>query len=144
MEIWVINGPNLNFLGKREVEIYGNASYQELKEILENEAQKLNVKLKVLQSNSEGQIIDWIQKAEEEKIDGILLNPAAYTHYSLAIADSLRIFSGKKLEIHLTNWYGRVDRSGEKSVISPYVDGVISGLGIDSYIIGLRWMSDGS
>ena len=144
MEIWVINGPNLNFLGRREINLYGAVSYRELVEKLYAEAKRMGIVLKVIQSNSEGEIVDWLQAAVEKEIEGILLNPAAYTHYSLAIADSLRMFKGKKLEVHLTNWYGRADRKGERSVVSPYVDGVISGLGIEGYIIGLRWLANES
>ena len=95
MKIWVINGPNLNFLGRREPTIYGKETYEELKGIILKKAKALNLEVKVFQANSEGEIIDYIQKAETESIEGILINPAAYTHYSLAIADALRLFSGK-------------------------------------------------
>ena len=93
MRILVVNGPNLNFLGIREKEVYGDRDYFSLVSLIEKKAAELNIEVEVFQSNGEGEIIDRLQKAYNDNVDGIIINPAAYTHYSYAIRDALACFN---------------------------------------------------
>jgi len=106
LNILFICGPNLNLLGEREKEIYGEKSFEEINIILEKEAQKMGVNLEIFQSNHEGNIIDKIQESRGS-VDGIIINPGAYTHYSLAIRDALKVVKAPIIEVHLSNIYSR-------------------------------------
>lgn len=106
MNILVLNGPNLNMLGIREPEIYGSMTYDQLKAYIEAAAQELGVWVEVRQSNHEGELVDWIQQAYGKQ-DGIVLNPAAYTHTSVAILDALKAVSLPCVEVHLSDIYQR-------------------------------------
>lgn len=131
----VIHGPNLNLLGTREPEIYGKMTLKELNSKLVQYAKQKKISLKIVQSNWEGEIIDWIQKAKG-KFDGIILNPAAYTHYSIAIYDAILAGGIPTIEVHLSNIYKR-EEFRRKSVIAPACLGQICGMGWKSYILGL-------
>ncbi|OGE18570.1 MAG: type II 3-dehydroquinate dehydratase [Candidatus Dadabacteria bacterium RIFCSPHIGHO2_12_FULL_53_21] len=136
MKILIIHGPNLNMLGKREPSIYGAGTLQEINRILKEEARRLGVKAEVFQSNSEGEIVGSIQDAMK-KSDGILINPGAYTHTSIAIRDAILSAGLPVVEVHISNIYKREDFR-QKSFISGVSVGVISGFGSDSYILGLN------
>ena len=137
-KILIINGPNLNLLGKREELIYGKATLEDIKNNCEKYSSKLKLKIDFFQFNNEGEIIDKIQEVEK-KYDGLIINPAAYTHSSIAILDSLRAIKKPKIEIHLSNIYSREDYR-KKSITSEGVDGLICGFGENSYILGIEAM----
>lgn len=141
MKILVINGPNLNFLGIREKGIYGSESYESLIEGLKSKAKKDGIELECFQNNSEGAIIDCIQKAYYEKVDGIIINPGAYAHYSIAIRDALASVEVPKIELHLSNVYKR-EEFRHHSVITPVCDGEILGFGINGYYLALDAMKE--
>ncbi|NIP30836.1 MAG: type II 3-dehydroquinate dehydratase [Candidatus Dadabacteria bacterium] len=138
MKILVIHGPNLNFLGKREPEIYGNTNLDDLNSFILSNAKDINSDIDVtfFQSNSEGEIVSEIQNAFEN-YDGIIINPAAYTHTSVAIRDAVLSTGIPVVEVHISNIYKREDFR-QKSYVSGVSVGVISGFGKDSYILGLR------
>lgn len=136
MKILVIHGPNLNMLGVREKEIYGNVSLKEINDLLLKTAKENNAELKIFQSNQEGEIVEEIQRAQDN-FSGILINPAAFTHYSIAIRDALLSVSLPVVEVHISNIYKR-EEFRKKSVISDIAVGVICGFGKDSYKLGLE------
>ena len=136
MKILVINGPNLNMLGIREPEIYGYKTYSDLLSFISLEAQKRNIEVKFFQSNYEGAIIDEIQKAYFDKLDGIIINPGAYTHYSYAIHDAITSTMIKTIEVHLSDITKR-ENFRKVSVISPACHKTIYGKGFDGYIEAL-------
>ena len=133
MKILVINGPNLNFLGIREPDIYGKQDYKFLLSMLEDYAKEKNFELETFQSNHEGAIIDRIQQAYFDKVDGIVINPGAYTHYSYAIHDALASVSMKKIEIHISNVNER-ESFRHISVTLPACDGQVMGEGLNGYL----------
>lgn len=135
MKILVIHGPNLNMLGEREVNIYGKVSLGEIDQALKNKAEAFRVELETFQSNHEGELVEKIQQAKG-KFDAIILNPAAFTHYSIALRDVVAAVEVPIIEVHLSNIYSREDWRAS-SVISPVAMGVISGFGMDSYLLGL-------
>ena len=132
MNIYVINGPNINLLGTREPEIYGNETLDDIEKKCVEQGLKDGHTVKFMQSNYEGKIVEWIQHAIQEKIDTIIINAAAYTHTSIAIHDALKSFSGLKIELHISNPHLR-ESFRHVSFISPVVDAVIAGLGADGY-----------
>ena len=137
-KILFINGPNLNLLGEREQSQYGTITFEELKDICLKKSNELNIKLEFIQSNIEGEIVTWIQKAKEN-YDGIIINAAAFTHTSVAIRDALQIFNKSKIEVHISNIYNR-EEFRKKSLISDVVDGGIFGLGSNGYILAIMAM----
>lgn len=138
MKIAIINGPNLNFLGIREPHIYGNTTLKDLESTLqtvfENEE---NLQLSFFQSNGEGELIDFIQHCYGESVDGIVINPGAYTHYSYALADAIKSVSIPTIEVHITNIYQR-EEFRSHSVTARSCKGVISGLGMDGYELAIK------
>ena len=135
-KIIIINGPNLNLLGNREKNIYGEISMDEIEKQSRKKCEKLNLELFFCQSNNEGEIISFIQSAEE-KYDGLIINPAAFTHTSVALLDALRALSKPKIEIHLSNIYNR-EEYRRKSITSEGVNGLICGFGCWSYILAIE------
>ncbi|GGP03024.1 3-dehydroquinate dehydratase [Cloacibacterium rupense] len=127
MKILIINGPNLNLLGTREPEIYGNTSMQDVLDQLK--AQFSEHELMYYQSNYEGGIIDRIQN---DDYDALVINPGAFTHYSFAIADALKNLKKRKIEVHISNIYQR-EEFRQKSVTAAYTNAVLSGFGIEGY-----------
>ncbi len=127
MKILIINGPNLNLLGTREPEIYGNTSMQDVLEQLKTQFSEHE--LMYYQSNYEGGIIDRIQN---EDYDALVINPGAFTHYSFAIADALKNVKKRKIEVHISNIYQR-EEFRQKSVTAAYTNAVLSGFGINGY-----------
>jgi len=134
--IMVLHGPNLNLLGKREPHIYGEITLQSINTQLEAKAEEMDLELEIHQSNHEGVLVDFIQEAPA-RCAAILINPAALTHYSIALFDALKAADLPAVEIHLSNIYRR-EEFRQKSVVSPAVNGVISGLGSQGYLLGLE------
>lgn len=135
-KILVIHGPNLNLLGKREVDIYGEITIDEINRALEKAAAAKRVALKIVQSNHEGEIVELIGKANGEYA-AILINPAAYTHTSVAIRDAISAVAIPTVEVHLSNIYAR-EEFRHTSLIAPVAKGQVSGFGKESYILGLE------
>ncbi len=136
MKIMIINGPNLNMLGVREKKIYGTRNYEDVCNYVKEEGKKRNHEILMVQSNSEGEIIDFIQKAYFEKYEGIIINPGAYTHYSYAIHDALKGFDIPAVEVHLSNIHTR-EEFRRKSVTAPACVGQIAGFGEYGYIMAM-------
>ena len=132
----IINGPNLNLLGNREDDIYGKDSLDKIKSDCEKKGIDKKLEIIFFQSNNEGEIIDKIQEVND-KFDGLIINPAAYTHSSIAILDSLRAINKPKIEIHLSNIYAR-EEYRKKSITSEGVNGLICGFGGNSYLLGIE------
>lgn len=139
LSILVLHGPNLNLLGQREQGIYGSFSLDALNDALSQHAKKLGVDLEIFQSNHEGELVEKIQSAKKGHA-GIIINPAAYTHTSVAIRDSLLAAALPTIEVHLSNIYQREDFR-HHSYIAPVVLGQISGLGEDGYLAALTVLS---
>ncbi len=137
MRILVINGPNLNFLGIREKGIYGTQDYSYLLKLLEEKAKEKKIVLETFQSNGEGEIIDRLQKAYYDQVDGIIINPGAYTHYSYAIRDALSSLTIPKIEVHISNIHQR-EEFRHKSVTAPVCTGQIAGLGLQGYLLAIE------
>ena len=140
-KILVIHGPNLNLLGQREKNVYGETTLDEINLLLTKLAQEHEVTLEVLQSNHEGEIVDAVGKVKASQISAILINPAAYTHTSVAIRDAIAAVDIPAIEVHLSNIYSREDFR-HTSLIAPVCHGQISGFGVDSYLLGLRAIID--
>ncbi len=138
--ILVIHGPNLNLLGKREPSIYGKVTLLQINNELKKIAKKRKVSLIIKQSSYEGEIVDLIGKMKN-KYDALLINPAAYTHTSVAIRDAIAAASVLTVEVHLSNIYSR-EEFRQKSLISPVVKGTIMGFGPKSYSLGLEALID--
>ncbi|QSX06092.1 type II 3-dehydroquinate dehydratase [Sedimentibacter sp. zth1] len=136
MRVYVINGPNLNFLGIREKDVYGENSYEALCNYIEKEAKKLNIEVECFQSNIEGEIINCVQDAYQNA-DAIIINPGAYTHYSYAIMDAIKSVNLKTIEVHLSNIYKR-EEFRHKSVTATVCVGQISGFGFLGYKLALE------
>jgi 3-dehydroquinate dehydratase-2 len=137
VKIFILNGPNLNKTGKRDPLLYGTETFEKIMEGLR--AQFPELELEYRQSNSEGEMINWLQDAEQQGIHGIIINPGAYSHYSLALADALLDLSIPRIEVHLSNIHSREDFR-RQSVTASACHGVIAGLGKDSYRLALEWM----
>ena len=135
----VLNGPNLTMLGIREPGVYGTGSYQDLCALVEKTARELKVKVTVKQSNSEGELVTWIQQAYG-KYDGIVINPAAYTHYSIALLDALKAVKLPAIEVHISNVHQR-EEFRHHSVTAPACTGQIVGLGLTGYALALRYLA---
>ena len=134
-KILFINGPNLNLLGEREQSQYGTITFNELKDLCIKKSKELDINIEFRQSNVEGEIVTWIQKAKGIQ-DGIIINAAGFTHTSVAIRDALQIFNKTKIELHLSNIYNR-EEFRKKSLISDVVTGGIFGLGSNGYILAI-------
>ena len=139
-QIYVINGPNLNLLGTRETEIYGDQNLKDIEESSIIEAKKHKFSLKFLQSNKEGLIVDWIQEASKEA-KGIIINAAGYTHTSIAIMDALIACNIPVIELHISNIYKREDFR-KHSYISRASTGIICGFGTNGYSLAINAMSN--
>ena len=140
MFVLVINGPNLNMLGIREPEIYGEKSYEALCSLIENEAKSREIDVEFFQSNHEGDIVDKIQQAYG-KADGIIINPAAYTHTSIAILDALKAVNIPTCEVHLSDINSREDFR-KLSYVSLYAEKKIYGYGFMGYIEALKYLDE--
>lgn len=135
-KIIVVNGPNLNLLGTREQDVYGTVTLAEIAAAVAREAQMLGMDLDFIQTNHEGEIIDKIHEAKGT-YDLIIINPGAFTHYSIAIRDAVKAVGLPCIEVHLSNIHAR-EEFRSKSVIAPVCNGQICGFGADSYLVALR------
>ncbi|RQD56838.1 MAG: 3-dehydroquinate dehydratase [Desulfonatronovibrio sp. MSAO_Bac4] len=142
-EVLVVNGPNLGYIGKRDINTYGSRSIEEIPDILNENYPSMLQKTKIdfFQSNGEGRIIDRLEKAWQDKISGIVINPGAYTHTSLALADCLSWINIPYVEVHLSNVWSR-DKIRQHSLTAKRSLGVVAGFGIMSYIYGLMALVD--
>ena len=138
-KIVVVHGPNLNLLGKREPHIYGTRSLEDLNKAVRDKASMLGVEVATFQSNHEGEIIDFLQK-EAPGSAGIVINPGAFSHYSLAIYDCLQALAVPVVEVHLSNIHAR-EEFRSKSVTARAARGVIAGLGFTGYELALEYLS---
>lgn len=142
MKLLIINGPNLNFLGIREKEIYGTQNYDYLLKLIEEKAKELDCQVEVFQSNHEGAIIDRIQDAYSDGTEGIVINPGAYTHYSYAIHDALAsVTTMPKVEIHISDINAR-EEFRKISVTAPACDKQIMGEGLPGYLHAMEWIAE--
>ena len=135
-KIIILNGPNLNLLGEREKEKYGNITLKDIENNCKEFAKKNDIILSLFQSNIEGEMVDEIQKARNEQ-HGLIINAGAYTHTSVAIHDALKVLKIPIVELHITNIYNR-EEFRHKSVISKIATGIICGFGTDGYIMALK------
>ena len=140
MKILVVNGPNINLTGMREKGIYGNETYSDICQFIENFASSKGMKIEITQSNHEGAIIDSIHSAMGN-FDGIVINAGAYTHYSYAIRDAISAVNLPCVEVHFSNIHGR-DEFRTKSVIAPVCKGQIAGFGKFSYCLAIQALLD--
>lgn len=136
--IYVLNGPNLNLLGKRQPEIYGSETLDDVQAKLITKASALNLEIEFFQSNYEGVLVEKIHEAREHAA-GIIINPAAYTHTSVAILDALHTFEGPVVEVHISNVHKR-ESFRHHSYVSSRADGVIAGLGTFGYLAALEFL----
>lgn len=137
--IFVLNGPNLNLLGKRQPEIYGRETLADVERDCRETGAALGLDIRFHQSNREYELIDWIHEAREAA-RGIVINPAAFTHTSVAILDALNAFDGAVLEVHISNVHRR-ESFRHHSYVSARADGVIAGFGVQGYALALRRMA---
>lgn len=137
----ILNGPNLDRLGKREPEVYGSASLAELEDLLASEAESLGVKIDCFQSNHEGALIDRIAEWADAGYSGFVFNPGAFTHTSIALQDAIRGSDMPCIEVHLSNIHRR-EPFRQQSLTAPACVGIISGLGFGGYVAALRHLTD--
>ena len=139
MRVLVLNGPNLGTLGRREPEVYGTQTLADLEKLLHERARELGFELSCMQTNHEGQLIDWIEK-EGAASDAIIINPGALSHYSLALADALRGSGKPVVEVHISNVFAR-EPDRHRMVTAAAAKGVISGLGFEGYLAALDFVA---
>ena len=135
MKIFVLNGPNLNLLGKRDLGIYGSKTLADIENKLQE--QFPDIKFEFLQSNHEGELIDAIHKARDGSVDALIANWGGFTHSSVAIHDALELLEIPKVEVHLSNIHAR-EEYRERSITGKAMDGIITGFGVDSYLLGVE------
>jgi len=132
----VLHGPNLNLLGTREPGIYGRLSLQAVDRLIEQHARRRGLRVECRQSNHEGQLVDWLQGARRDGFMGVVFNPGAFTHYSIALRDAVAAIDVPVVEVHLSNVHAR-EEFRSRSVIAPAARGQISGFGPHSYLLGV-------
>jgi 3-dehydroquinate dehydratase II len=140
MRIFVINGPNLNLLGKREPEVYGTDSLWDIENDLKRRFP--SIAFEFYQSNIEGELVGWIQKGMDGMVDGMVLNAGAYTHYSIAIRDAIAALKIPVIEVHLSNVYAR-EEFRKESMLAPVCKGIIAGFGAEGYALAVRALTEG-
>ncbi|MFN4202039.1 MAG: type II 3-dehydroquinate dehydratase [Tabrizicola sp.] len=134
--VTLLNGPNLNLLGLRQPEIYGRETLEDVAAKVSDLAEELDLRVRALQSNHEGQLVDWIHEARGTSA-GIIINPGAYSHTSVAILDALNAYDGPVIEVHISNIHKR-EAFRHHSYVSARADGVIAGCGTEGYLLALR------
>ncbi|WP_225742767.1 type II 3-dehydroquinate dehydratase [Marinilactibacillus sp. Marseille-P9653] len=143
MNLLILNGPNLNFLGIREPDVYGTQTLKDIEDHIEQYATKLGHHCTFFQSNSEGALVDRLQQAHMDEVDGIIFNPAAYTHYSYAIHDAIKAISVPTVEVHLSAIHAR-ESFRKESVVAPACIGQISGFGPTGYALAIHALEEKS
>jgi 3-dehydroquinate dehydratase-2 len=138
--VLVLNGPNLNRLGTREPLIYGDTTHADLVELCKRTAAELGVEVEVRQTNHEGEMVEWLHEAADAGRP-VVLNGAAWTHYSIALRDACSQLTAPLVEVHISNIHQR-EEFRHHSVVSAVATGVIAGLGVDGYALALRWLAD--
>lgn len=138
-KILIVNGPNLNLLGSREPDIYGDLTLEQINDELTGLAKELDLEVEFFQSNSEGTLIDFLH-SQASQADGLIINPGAYTHYSIAIRDAIAALDLPAIEVHLSNTQAR-EKFRRKSVITPVCKGVLSGFGPFGYAMALSYFA---
>lgn len=141
MKILVLNGPNLNFLGIREPNVYGKETYQDLVNKINEHAKKNDIEVEVFQSNHEGALIDKIQESFFNKVDGIIINPGGYTHTSIAILDALKSVNKPAVEVHISDVTKREDFR-QISYVRLACQKTITGLGLDGYLVAMDYLKE--
>ena len=139
MKVLVLNGPNLGRLGTREPHVYGSTTYADLVELCQKAGTELGLDVEVRQTDHEGEMLGWLHDAATENVP-VVLNAGAWTHYSIAVRDACAMLSAPLLEVHISNTHKREDFR-HHSYISAVASGVILGLGIDGYLLALRWIA---
>ena len=134
--VTLLNGPNLNLLGLRQPEIYGRETLEDVAAKVSDLGEELGLRIRALQSNHEGQLVDWIQESRGTSA-GIIINPGAYSHTSVAILDALNAYDGPVIEVHISNIHKR-EAFRHHSYVSARADGVIAGCGTEGYLLALR------
>ncbi|HLJ09377.1 MAG TPA: type II 3-dehydroquinate dehydratase [Acidimicrobiia bacterium] len=135
MKVWVLNGPNLNLLGEREPELYGEQTLEDVEAMCRERGKDLGLEIDFRQSNFEGELVEWLQDARKAA-KGVVLNAGALSHYSRAVADAVTVATVPVVEVHITNIHAR-EAWRDTSVISPVAWGVITGLGVHGYLLAL-------
>jgi len=135
-KILIINGPNINLIGTRETDIYGKTNISEIENQCKKKGLDINLEVEFRQTNSEGEIINWLHEVNN-KFEGLIINPAGYTHTSISILDSLKSITKPKIEIHLSNIYSR-EEYRKQSITGEGVNGIICGFGVSSYILAIE------
>ncbi len=138
--VYVLNGPNLNLLGTREPEIYGRATLADVEQLCRTTAERHGLTVDFRQSNHEGEIIDWIQEARKEKAAGLVINPAGYSHTSVAILDALATFEAPIIEVHISNIHAR-EQFRRRSYVSQVARAVLCGFGAEGYALAIAGLS---
>ena len=138
--VYVLNGPNLNLLGTREPQIYGHATLADVEKLCQATAQRHGLAVDFRQTNHEGEIIDWIQEAGAEAAAGIVINPAGYTHTSVAILDALAAVQAPVIEVHISNVHAR-EPFRRRSYVSQIARAVVCGFGIDGYALAITGLA---
>ena len=138
--IYVLNGPNLNLLGRREPKIYGRATLKDVEVLCRKTAAEYKLAVEFRQSNHEGQIVDWIQEAGAKKAAGIVLNPGGYTHTSVAIHDAIKAVSVPVIEVHVSNIHAR-ESFRHQSYVSPVAKAMICGFGVIGYALAITGLA---
>lgn len=141
MKLLILNGPNMNMLGIREPEIYGHETYEDLMEMIQRHAEELGVEAVCKQSNHEGTLVDEIQRAYFDKFDGIVINPAGYTHTSVAIGDALKAVGLPAVEIHVSDVQNREDFR-KISLVRDAVNATVSGQGLKGYLTAMDILTE--
>ena len=139
MRVLVLNGPNLDRLGTREPDVYGRTTYKDLVDLCVAEGKELNFEVEVRQTAHEGEMVAWLHEAADLSIP-VVLNGAAWTHYSIAVRDACSQLTAPLVEVHISNIHQR-EEFRHHSVISAVANGVIAGLGVEGYLLALRWLS---
>ncbi len=140
MTVQVLNGPNLGRLGTREPEKYGTTTYAELVELLEGTGRELGLEVHVRQTDDEAEMLGWVHAAADAG-DAVVLNPAAWSHTSIALRDALAMLTAPLVEVHISNIHAR-EEFRHHSYVSGVAAGVIAGLGIQGYVVALRWLAE--
>ena len=135
----MLNGPNINMLGIREKNVYGTLTYQDLCKMIREKADALQIEVEIRQTNSEGKMVDWIQECYE-KVDGIVINPGAYTHYSVAVLDALKSVNIPAVEVHISNIHQR-EEFRHRCVTTAGCTGQICGLGLQGYLLAMEYLA---